>query len=80
MKEVERREGSLHLYGDAAYIYQNMIQECIIERDMGVSYCHSNYKTDKITKMSYSDFLDRYKGKKVEIDEEIVIHDEILEG
>ena len=80
MKEVVRIEGSLHLYGDAAYIYQNMIQECIIERDMGVSYWHSNVKTDKITKMNYSDFLDRYKGKKVEIDEEIVFHDGILEG
>lgn len=80
MKEVERIEGSLHLYGDANYIYQNIIQECMIDRDMEVSYWHSNVKTDKITKMNYSYFLDRYKGKKVEIDEEIVFHDGILEG
>lgn len=79
MKGVERIEGSLHLYGDTAYIYQNIIQECIIDRDMKISYWHSNVKTDKITKMNYSDFLDRYKGKKVEIDEEIVFHDGILE-
>lgn len=79
MKGVERIEGSLHLYGDARYIYQNIIQECIIDRDMEISCLHSNVKTDKITKMNYSDFLDRYKGKKVEIDEEIVFHDGILE-
>ena len=78
MKKVERIEGSLHLYGNAAYIYQNMIQECMIDRDMEVSYWHSNVKTDKITKMNYSDFLDRYNVKKVEIDEEIVFHDGIL--
>lgn len=79
MPEVERIEGSLHLYGDARYISQNIIQECMIDRDMEISYWHSNVKTDKITKMNYSDFLDRHKGKKVEIDEEIVFHDGILE-
>ena len=51
----------------------------MIDRDMEISYWHSNVKTDKITKMNYSDFLDRYKGKKVEIDEEIAFHDGILE-
>ena len=69
--EAVRIEGSLHLYGNIEYMNAHIIQDTC--EDMDLTFWNGSKVTDKVTKMDYSDFLAKYKGKKVEVEESIVL-------
>jgi len=69
--DVVKIEGSLHLYGDIGYMYAHILQDTC--EKMVLTYWNGKKKTQRVTKMEYSDFLERYQGKKVEVDEDIVL-------
>lgn len=81
MEEVIEIKGNLHLYEVKIQPFSEDKMACVLY-DNGIElrfYCGQSFDSLEDVKMNYNDFLETYKGKKVNIEGGICVHFDKME-